>query len=151
MASTVGAVDDRTASYRGEIARRLKAGRWLVGGLEATGKGRTPIRAKALSLQELAARPGMAENEITASLLGTIERMERHTTPMQLTVIGQALGLGDEWFAPAIAHLEMATQRERDQVELDVDAMLDEIEQPTAPPLPAERTEAPPRQRRRGA
>ncbi len=103
-------MDPETANYRGEIARRLKAGRWLAGSIEATGKGRAGVAAKALTTAELAARYPLPENGITESLIGTIERMERQTNPMELQAVAQALGLGDDWFEPALSLLVRSAQ-----------------------------------------
>lgn len=106
MASTVRPVDEPTLAYRAEIARRLKAGRWLAGTqIDETGKGRVGRAVRALSVVELAGLPVLRDNEITASMLGTIERMERHTTPNQLQSIAEGLGLGDDWFEPALSLL----------------------------------------------
>ncbi len=99
MRSTVHLVDPQTLQYRAEIARRLKAGRLLAGGIREKPKGRVKVETYALTPTELAGRSPLPENEITASLLGTIERMERHTPPMELQAIAEALGLGRDWFA----------------------------------------------------
>jgi hypothetical protein len=99
MRSSVSRVDPQTLQYRAEIARRLKAGRLLAGGIREKATGRVKVEIYALTAAELAGRSPLPENEITASLLGTIERMERHTPPMELQAIAEALGLGRDWFA----------------------------------------------------
>jgi hypothetical protein len=95
-------MDAQTLAYRAEIARRLKAARWLAGGERESAKGRVKREVYALSPDELAGRSPLPENNITASLLGSIERMERHTPPMELQAIAQALGLGADWFATSV-------------------------------------------------
>lgn len=60
----------------------------------------------------------MAENEITASLLGSIERMERHTPPMELAVIAKALEVSDAWFVgPRASQRALPSQRAFDQLQ----------------------------------
>jgi hypothetical protein len=51
-----------------------------------------------LSTDDLAAREQLVRNGITATLLGAIERMERHTPPMELQAIADALGVPRTWF-----------------------------------------------------
>lgn len=95
-------VDDSTLDRRAELARRLKAARWLQGGVRKAETGRAGYEVYAVTAEELATRPGMAENQITASKIGSIERMERHTPPMEIAVIARALGMAEAWFtAPA--------------------------------------------------
>lgn len=92
-------MDDQTLTYRAEIARRLKAARWLAGSLQPNDRGRAGWEVVAITADELAARPGMAENQMTASKIGSIERLERHTTPMELEVLARALGFPRDWFS----------------------------------------------------
>lgn len=92
-------VDDQTLQRRAELARRLKAARWLAGGTRPNVKGKAGYEVTALTPEDLAKRPGMAENQITASKIGSIERMERHTPPMEIATIARALGLPETWFA----------------------------------------------------
>lgn len=94
-------MDPQTLQRRAELARRLKAGRWLAGGVRtaADGKGKAGWEVYALEAKDLAARPGMAENQITASKIGSIERMERHTPPMEIAVIARCLGVTSGWLS----------------------------------------------------
>lgn len=89
---------------RAEIARRLKAARWLAGGIRPTDTGKVGQEVVALSPEALARRAPLAENGISASLIGSIERMERHTQPMELRTIASALDLPGAWFSAAAAH-----------------------------------------------
>lgn len=91
-------MDEPTLERRAEIARRLKAARWLAGSHRPNNKGKTGRAVTALSLDDLARRPQLIDNAITATLLGAIERMERHTPPMELRAIAEALGLPHSWF-----------------------------------------------------
>lgn len=92
-------MDDATLARRAELARRLKAARWLAGGVREAEKGRAGYEVYAITADELASRPGMAENQMTASKIGSIERMERHTPPMEVTVLARVLGMPETWFS----------------------------------------------------
>lgn len=91
-------MDPQTLAYRAEISRRLKAARWLAGDVRESTKG-NGWEAIALTPEELAQRAPLPANQITANKLGTIERMERHTPPMELAAIAEALGLQADWFS----------------------------------------------------
>lgn len=84
---------------RAEIARRLKAARWLFGEHreKRSGKG---FEAVSLSAEKLAELEPLPSNEITAYRIGTIERMEHHTPPMELNAIADALGIAHAYFRP---------------------------------------------------
>jgi transcriptional regulator with XRE-family HTH domain len=75
-----------------EVSRRLKAARWLAGGLDEKGK------PKPLSVKELAALRPLPENGISANRLEEIEQMKITAPPMELEKIAQALELPDDWF-----------------------------------------------------
>lgn len=114
-------LDEGTAERRAEIARRLKAGRWLAGGLRGGAmRGKTGYEVTALSPKELADRPPLAENEITATKLGAIERMERHATPMELERIALGLGMPADYFRQDRDenHARSITQMLQEQTEL---------------------------------
>jgi hypothetical protein len=107
-------VDAETLRLRAEIARRLKAARWLAGSIRENARGKTGYEVVSLAAEELAQRPGMAENGITATLLGAIERMERYTPPMELRAIREAMGLPEGWFTdPAPVEVSAAGQMAR--------------------------------------
>lgn len=84
---------------RAEIARRLKAARWLAGGCR-TKNGGNGVEPVALTAEELADRQPLKSNGITAYRIGTIERMEHHTPPMELDAIADALGVARRYFRP---------------------------------------------------
>lgn len=111
-------LDETALHRRAEIARRLKAARWLAGGVRRSDdeRGKTGWEVYALSTRDLAARPGMAENQLTASKIGTIERMERHTPPMELVVLARALGVPSGWFT--IDQSPLTDEQIRDAAEL---------------------------------
>lgn len=83
---------------RAEIARRLKAARWLAGTVEPSAKGKTGYAVAELTQVQLAQHPDLRANEITASLIGAIERMERPPRPMELEQIALALGQPPDYF-----------------------------------------------------
>lgn len=105
------ALDEADLQRRAEVARRLKAARWIRGDVRPVvdGKGKTGFEVFALTPEDLAKRQGMAENQMTASKIGSIERMERHTPPMEIAVLANALDLPDGWFAAEPS--ELATSR----------------------------------------
>lgn len=86
-----------------ETSRRLKAARWLAGGVDADGK------PKQLKVAELAQRWPLPENGIKANRLEEIEQLKITAPPMELEKIAEALGLPHEWFSaelPAEARAE---------------------------------------------
>lgn len=91
-------MDPSDIERRATIARRLKAARWLAGGIQATTKGKVRFQVTAMSPDDLAAKDLVGENGITPTLIGAIERMERHTPPMELHAIADALDLPRWWF-----------------------------------------------------
>lgn len=91
-------LDEATLRRRAEVARRLKAARWLAGSTRPTERGKTGYEVTAISPTDLAARPHLTENEISATKLGAIERMERHATPMELERIALGLGMPADYF-----------------------------------------------------
>jgi transcriptional regulator with XRE-family HTH domain len=91
-------LDETALRRRAEIARRLKAARWLAGSVASNERGETGYRVTQLSPEDLARRGRLSENGITATLIGAIERMERHTPPMELEAIADALGVPRSWF-----------------------------------------------------
>lgn len=88
---------------RSDIARLLRAGRWLAGALqpaqervqERSATTHTPVgwKVAALSLAELAAREPLASNWWTANKIGRVERMEAEAAPQELDMLERALGL----------------------------------------------------------
>jgi transcriptional regulator with XRE-family HTH domain len=95
-------MDEQSLERRAEVARRLRAARWLAGEHreKPPGKrrGKVEYEIAALSPEDLAKRQPLVENNISATLLGSIERMERHTPPMELDAIARALGVPATWF-----------------------------------------------------
>lgn len=110
----MGAAD--TEERRAEIARRLKAARWLAGDTTIDAKGKR--RPTALSPQELAMRSPLPENNITASLIGSIERMERHTPPMELDALAGALGVPSDYFSAELSTVRLSRAQIREAAEL---------------------------------
>ena len=76
-----------------EISRRLKAARWLAGGVDDRGR---PVP---LSPQELAEREPLRRNRITANAIMEIEQLKKQARPMELREIARALGLPEAWFS----------------------------------------------------
>lgn len=87
-------VDER--QVQAEVSRRLKAARWLAGGIDEKG------RPAPLSPQELAAREPLVRNGITANAIMEIEQLIRRPRPMELRTIAEALGLRGDWFTAGI-------------------------------------------------
>jgi transcriptional regulator with XRE-family HTH domain len=92
------ALDENALRHRAEVARRLKAARWLAGSVSPSERGKTGYEVRALSTEDLARRSELRDNGITAARLGAIERMERHTPPMELQAIAGALRLPVDYF-----------------------------------------------------
>jgi len=88
-------MEPRELARRAEIARRLKAARWLAAEVVPAEKP----KLEALSPQELARRAPLPENAISANKIGTIERMERRTPPYELRAIAEALGQDADYFS----------------------------------------------------
>lgn len=75
------------------MSRRLKAARWLRGGVNDKGQ---PIP---LTTTDLAAHPALSENGIGANALNEIEQLRRpNIAPMHFEKIAEALGLPRAWF-----------------------------------------------------
>lgn len=93
---------------RAEISRRLKAARWLAGGVDEKG------RPLPLSPEDLAQREQLKRNGITANAISEIERLVKDARPMELREISDALGLSRAWFtadepaaeSPQLARIE---------------------------------------------
>lgn len=75
-----------------EISRRLKAARWLAGGVNDKDQPR------ALDVNELAQRAPLPDNNITANRIREIEQLEAKARPMELDKIAEALGMPADWF-----------------------------------------------------
>lgn len=85
---------------RSEIARRLKAARWIRGPVVAAEgkngkKHKVGWKVRELYPDELVAREPLAGNGWTDDRIGAIERMERHTHPLELQALEMALDLPD--------------------------------------------------------
>lgn len=91
-------MDDQTLERRAKVAMRLKAARWLKATVAPNAKGKAGYRVVALPPEKLAEHPLLEENKVTASMLGSIERMERRASPMELRTISDALHLPHWWF-----------------------------------------------------
>jgi hypothetical protein len=114
---------DPELERRAEVARRLKAARWLAGTVRIDEKGKA--RVVALSPQELAERPPLPENEITSHLIGAIERMERPTRPMELTSIAHALRVPKTWFSESPTAINASLENVMADVALGLKALAD--------------------------
>lgn len=75
-----------------EVARRLKAARWLAGGVDTKGK---PVQLK---VSELAQRESLVQNRITSNRIEEFEQLVAVARPMELEKIAQALGLRQDYF-----------------------------------------------------
>lgn len=74
-----------------EVSRRLKAARWLVGGLKPNG------RPQAMTVEELATHPVLMTNRISKNRLEEFEQAKTTPRRLELVAIGEAFGLPD-WF-----------------------------------------------------
>lgn len=81
---------------RAEVSRRLKAGRWLAGGVDADGK------PKQLSAADLAQRPPCVANKISANRIAEIEQLVVDARPMELEKIAECLGLPSLFASPEL-------------------------------------------------
>lgn len=86
-------MDQATRARRAEISRRLKAARWLRGGLDEKG------RPAPLSPEDLADHEPLRRNGITANAISEIERMVKSARPMELRELCEALEMPPDWFA----------------------------------------------------
>lgn len=77
---------------KAEISRRLKAARWLAGGVDDNG------RVIPLSPEDLAQRAPLADNGITANAIREIEQLKKDARPMELREICRALDLDARFF-----------------------------------------------------
>lgn len=75
-----------------EVARRLKAARWLAGGVDPKGK---PVQLK---VSELAQRDPLPQNRITSNRIEEFEQLVAVARPMELEKIAQALDLRQDYF-----------------------------------------------------
>jgi hypothetical protein len=104
-------VTDRSREL--EISLRLKAARFLAGSASVrSGTKSDKGQAIALRPEELALRPPLPENRITANKLREIEAMKTYVTPGQVALIGQALGVDLE-------HLPMLEPANAEPLSLD--------------------------------
>lgn len=71
-----------------QVSLRLKAARYLAGGLRKTKAG---MEASALTVEELAAHPVIRANGIKKNRLDAYEQMRTDPRPMELRVIAEAL------------------------------------------------------------
>lgn len=85
--------------YRVQVSLRLKAGRWLAGGLERRDRPNAKPKAAALGVSALAEHPVLMENSITRNRLEEIEQLKTRARPMELEKIAGALGQPPDWFA----------------------------------------------------
>jgi transcriptional regulator with XRE-family HTH domain len=125
LRSTVAPVDPV------EISRRLKAGRWLAGGVRADGK------PTALTTAELAKRSPLPQNGISVNRLEEIEQLKvsNGPRPMELEKIAEALGLPAAWFetdAPSVSRGELALDQLQ-QALVDLGLMPDPSQGATSP------------------
>lgn len=89
----------RRTVTKDEISRRLKAARWLRGGVDEKGK------VQALKTSTLAEHPSLAENGISKNRLEDIEqqRLEPGPRKWELEKLEEALGLPG-WFGALDVH-----------------------------------------------
>lgn len=93
-----------------EISRRLKAARWLAGGLDEKG------RPAPLSPEALAQREPLRRNRITANRISEFERLVSEAREMELAVIAEALGIPVSFFT--VADDRVAAQLRRVEAEV---------------------------------
>lgn len=96
-------IDDATAAYRGEVARRIKALRWLLGGVRPREKGATGVDRQPyeMSVKALQALPGLID-EISVDRINRAERMERSLKVSELRTLVEATEAPADWFAKAL-------------------------------------------------
>lgn len=85
---------------RSTVSRRLKAGRWLAGH-DRNSRG----QLIPLSADELAKRPPLLANRISANRIEEIEQEKVEARQMELEKIAQGLGLETTWFDAETADL----------------------------------------------
>ena len=73
---------------------RLKAARYLAGSVATDGR----LRAVPLTVENLAKRPELQANGISANRIEEIEQMRTDARPMELQLIAKVLGLPETWF-----------------------------------------------------
>lgn len=88
-------------SLRLEVSLRLKAARYLAGGLRPTKKGE--LIASPVTVDELAADPVIVKNGISKNRLDAYEQMKTEPRPMELRVIAEALGVDPEFLLEPLA------------------------------------------------
>lgn len=81
------------AMHRADVSRRLKAARWLAGGIDEKG------RVTSLTVEALAQLAPLPENGISQNRLEEIEQQKVDARPMELEKIARALGVPDAWFS----------------------------------------------------
>lgn len=89
---------DHILRERAEIARRLKAARWLAGEITKKDKGQVAHQVTPLPASELCDREPLKSNGIGPDIIGRAERMERTTRPYELKLIAEAIGVAPGWF-----------------------------------------------------
>jgi hypothetical protein len=75
-----------------QISARLKAARWLNGGLDEKGK------PKALSVGDLSQRRPLKENDLSQNRIEEIEQLKAEARPMEVDQLAIALGVPAAWF-----------------------------------------------------
>lgn len=114
---------------RAEVSRRLKAARWLAGGTNEKGL------VAPLETRDLAQRPQLAENRISANRLEEIEQLKVDARPMELDKIAEAMGLPSSWFrATKVAPLTLDVPAAMEAVRNLAEQIAD-LEATHAPPL----------------
>lgn len=101
---------------RAEVSRRLKAGRWLAGGVDANGK------PKELAPKQLADHRLLRANRITENRIREIEQLVTTARPVELAAIAEALRLPADWFT----RVRAVSLRAEDPAELLEDELADD-------------------------
>lgn len=124
-------IDDATAAYRGEVARRIKALRWLLGGerprAKKTGVDQEPYEMSVVDLQALSG----INDEMSVDRINRAERMERSLRRSELRTIVEATGAPDGWFDAALKLREAMVSSRPAELELLADEDHAALDPPT--------------------
>lgn len=104
-----------------QVSLRLKAARYLAGGLSKDGN-----RAVAITVDQLAEHPLLQANDIRKNRLEEFEQMDTDARPMELEKIAEALGVPRPFL---LAPLQEAN--DRDDAQLSAEEALEQLQHAT--------------------